>query len=239
VNRTVSVVPAVPATPYSDLLAEQPLVIVSDVIRATTTAATAVARGNRCIPVGSVEAARVEAAKHVDPVLAGEQGGDPVEGFDLGNSPAAVDNLRERTIILLSSSGTPVLTAARAVDDVLVACLRNVTATVDFAARSAKNIVFLAACTRGEFRDEDRLLGGWIVRRLLEHAYEPADALTEETAEAWGTAPPEAMLASASVAFLERNGHTDDLDFILNRIDDLPYAIRMAGGELEKNGSVR
>jgi 2-phosphosulfolactate phosphatase len=239
VTGTVSVVPAVPATPYDALFADEPVVIVSDVIRATTTAATAVARGNRCIPVGSVEAARAEKARHPKSVLAGEQGGYPVDGFDLGNSPAAVDNLRERTIILLSSSGTPVLTAASAVDDVFVACLRNVAATADAAAASSKNVVLLAACTRGEFREEDRLLGGWIVKRLVERAYEPADALTEETVEAWGNAPPEAMLGSASVAFLRGNGHSDDLDFILNRIDDLPYAIRMAGGELEKDGSAR
>jgi 2-phosphosulfolactate phosphatase len=239
VTWTISVVPAVPATPYAALIEDEPVVIVSDVIRATTTAATAVARGNRCIPVGSVEAAHAEAASHLDPVLAGEQGGHPVDGFDFGNSPTAIDKLRERTIILLSSSGTPVLTAARAVDDVFVACLRNVTATADAAASTSKNVVFLAACTRGEFRDEDRLLGGWIVQRLVERGYEPADALTEETVRAWGTAAPEAMLASASVAFLKRNGHSDDLDFILNHIDDLPYAIRMAGGELEKNGSAR
>jgi 2-phosphosulfolactate phosphatase len=234
VTVSVTVVPAVPATPYNDLFAGDPVVIVSDVIRATTTAATAVARGNRCIPVGSVDAAHAEAANHPDPLLAGEQGGEHIDGFHLGNSPAAVDELRGRTIILLSSSGTPVLHAARAVDDVFVACLRNSVATAQAAAQLSRDVVFLAACTRGEFRDEDRLLGGWIVRNLMDRGYAAADTLTAETARTWGSAEPSAMLGSPSVTFLERHGHHADLQFILTRINDLPYAIRMEKGELAR-----
>jgi 2-phosphosulfolactate phosphatase len=232
VTASITVVPAVPATPYSALFANDPVVIVSDVMRATTTGVTAVARGNRCIPVASIDAARAAAADRQNALLAGEQGGDSIAGFDLGNSPAAVDELRDRTIILLSSSGTPVLDAARAVDDVFVACLRNATATADAAARMSRNVIFLAACTRGEFRDEDRLLGGWITRDLVARGYEAADTITVDTANTWGNADPTAMLGSASVDFLERHGHRADIEFILTRIDDLPYAVRMAGGEL-------
>jgi 2-phosphosulfolactate phosphatase len=232
VTASVTVVPAVPATPYSAVFAGDPVVIVSDVIRATTTAATAIARGNRCIPVASVEAAHAEAANHRDPVLAGEQAGHPIPGFDLGNSPAAVDELHGRTIILLSSSGTPVLDAARAVDDVFVACLRNAVATADAAARLSRDVVFLAACTRGEFREEDRLLGGWIVRSLLDRGYSAADPLTSDTAAAWGSAEPSAISSSASVTFLKHHGHHADLEFVMSRINDLPYAVRMAKREL-------
>jgi 2-phosphosulfolactate phosphatase len=235
VTASVTVVPAVPATPYTTVFTGDPVVIVSDVIRATTTAATAVARGNRCLPVTSIEAARAEAANHGDPVLAGEQGGEPIPGFDLGNSPAAVDELRDRTIILLSSSGTPVLHAARAADDVFVACLRNADATTEAAAQLSRDVVFLAACTRGEFRDEDRLLGGWIVRNLVERGYAAADALTADTAATWGSADPSVIRGSASAAFLERHGHEADLEFILTRINDLPYAVRMANRELVRD----
>ncbi len=228
----VSIVPVVTPAGLDELFVADPVVIVSDVIRATTTATTAIARGNRCIPVDSIATAHAEAAKHTDALLVGEQGGHPVPGFALGNSPAAVDTIRGRTVILLSTSGTPLLSGSRSAREVFVGCLRNTTATVNAASRSTRDVVFLAACTRGEFRDEDRLFGGWVARKLLERGYEAADELTAETEAHWGAAPPAALLGSASVAFLEREGHLEDLDFILTRIDDLSFSVRMVDGEL-------
>lgn len=229
---TITVVPAVASTAYSEILADEPVVIVSDVIRATTTATTAVAGGNRCFPVQSIGDAHAEAAKQHNPVLAGEQGGEAVAGFDLGNSPVSVDEIRGRTIILLSTSGTRVLQAASAAPDVFAACLRNATATSAAVADLGRDVVFLAACTRGEFRDEDRLLAGWTVRELARRGYELGDDLTVETLKAWGDAAPAAMLESPSVEFLRKAGHEDDLEFILTRIDDLPFAVRMSDNEL-------
>jgi 2-phosphosulfolactate phosphatase len=229
---TVRVVPAVPSTAYSEILADHPVVIVSDVIRATTTATTAVDGANRCVPVATVADAFAEAGRWEDALLAGEQGGEAVPGFDLGNSPAAVDAITGRTIVLLSTSGTRVLRAAEDAKDVYVGCLRNVTATARMVATTKRDVVFLAACTRGEFRDEDRLLAGWMTRQLAGSGYELADTLTRETLDQWGNAPASAMLQSASVAFLRSAGFEDDLEFILSHVDDLPYGIRFTGGEL-------
>ncbi len=231
----VSVIPAVSSTPYTTILAADPFVIVTDVIRATTTATTAVARGNRCIPVSTVEHAHAEAARHAGAVLAGEQGGHAIPGFELGNSPASIDKLRGETVILLSSSGTPVLRQAQAGSDVFIGCLRTAESTSRAAARSGRDVVILPACTRGEFRDEDRLLAGWIVRHLSREGFEPRNQVTTETLATWGDAEPSRMLGSASVTFLRDGGHEDDLDFIMERIDDLDFTIRLRDGELVKD----
>jgi 2-phosphosulfolactate phosphatase len=228
----VRVVPAGTSTPYTEILAGQPVVIVSDVIRATTTATTAVDGANRCVPVASVADAFAEAARWEDALLAGEQQGAAVPGFDLGNSPAAVDTITGRTIILLSSSGTPVLRAAREAQDVYVGCLRNAATTARIVASTKRDVLFLAACTRGEFRDEDRLLAGWTTRHLAACGYDLADTLTRETLDEWGDAPASAMLQSPSVTFLRRAGFEDDLAFILVHVNDLSYGIRFADGEL-------
>src|SRR4051794_26818195 len=68
------------------------LAVVVDVLRATTVMIHALASGcEAVIPCGEIEEARriaddlpVEAA-----ILAGERGGVPIDGFDLGNSPSA------------------------------------------------------------------------------------------------------------------------------------------------------
>jgi 2-phosphosulfolactate phosphatase len=228
----VRVVPAVTSTPYTELLDEHPVVIVSDVIRATTTATTAIDRANRCVPVATVSDAFTEATRWQDALLAGEQQGEAVHGFDYGNSPAAMDKITGRTIILLSSSGTPVLRAAREAKDVYVGCLRNAATTARIAASTKRDVLFLAACTRGEFRDEDRLLAGWTTRHLTASGYEIADTLTSEILDQWGNAPASAMLQSPSVAFLRSAGFEDDLEFILSHVDDLSYGVRFADGEL-------
>lgn len=112
----LEIVPALESTPYETVLYANPVVVVSDVIRATTTATTAVARGNRCIPVATVEAARAAAAAHNGTaLLVGEQGGEPIPGFDLNNSPAAVDRVEGKTIILLDLRDTCAARRARRV----------------------------------------------------------------------------------------------------------------------------
>lgn len=228
----LEIVPALESTPYETVLYANPVVVVSDVIRATTTATTAVARGNRCIPVATVEAARAAAAAHNGTaLLVGEQGGEPIPGFDLNNSPAAVDRVEGKTIILLSTSGTRVLHGARDASDVFAGSLRTATATASALAATGRDVVFLAACTRGEFRDEDQLLAGWIARDLAHAGYDLRGTVAHEMLERWGDAPPAAMLGSASVAFLRRAGHEDDLDFVLTRINDLQFPVRLTGGE--------
>ncbi|HET7137525.1 MAG TPA: 2-phosphosulfolactate phosphatase [Gaiellaceae bacterium] len=230
------IVPAIETTPYDVLLAADPVVVVTDVIRATTTGTTALARGNRCIAKPTVEAAR-EAAAALDGsvLLAGEQGGDLIDGFDLNNSPAAVDRIEGKIIILVSSSGTRVLHGASRARDVYVSCLRNVSATVRAVAEAGRDAVLLAACTRGEFRDEDRLLAGWMARDLGDRGFAPADDLTRDVLRDWAHAGPEDVLESESVAFLRRAGHEDDLDFILGRIDDLAFPVKLVEGEFVRD----
>ena len=67
-----------------------------DVIRATTTAITAVTLGWRLYPAGSIEVAVRLAADLDQPMLAGELGGVQPYGFDLQNSPVQIGAGRVR-----------------------------------------------------------------------------------------------------------------------------------------------
>ena len=90
---------------------EECAVVAVDVIRASTTAVTAVAAGRKCFPVTSVEAALQMRREFPDCLLVGEVGGLQPEGFDLNNSPAqiALRSDHQRPIVLLSSSGTKLM----------------------------------------------------------------------------------------------------------------------------------
>src|SRR5215472_7881027 len=83
-------------------------IVAIDVVRATTTAITAVAAGRRCFIAPTIELAFDLSRRLGNALLAGEQGGTMPPGFDLNNSPvellARTDV--ERPVVLLSSSGT-------------------------------------------------------------------------------------------------------------------------------------
>src|SRR5438093_8510669 len=90
-------------------------VVVLDVIRASTTAVTALVQGRRVFPVASLQEAGVVAGRLTKPLLAGELQGERPPGFEETNSPAAIAARTdiERPLVLLSSSGTKAMTEAR------------------------------------------------------------------------------------------------------------------------------
>jgi 2-phosphosulfolactate phosphatase len=205
-----------------------------DVIRATTTAVTAVAAGRRCFPVSSLEQAVPLAARLENPLLVGELGGNRPFGFHLQNSPAEMARpvALERPVILLSTSGTAMLTAAAMRSRTYVACLRNVRAQSQRLIAEHERVLLVAGESRGEFREEDRLCCGRIARLLLEAGYEPRDLFVEELVKHWGSAPDEAFLGGHSVQYLEATGQTHDIEFILAHVDDLDLTYELRGGEV-------
>lgn len=208
-------------------------VVAVDVLRATTTAVTALAAGHRVYPVPSLELAVPLAARLERPLLVGELGGNMPYGFDLQNSPALVAQLTdERPLILLSTSGTRLVHEARGAEAVYVGCLRNVTATAERLAARHERVALIGAGTRGSFREEDQVGCAWIAERLLDAGYEPADARTAEIVERWRGAPVETIRRSDSAEYLLRSGQLADLEFVLSHLDDVPDAFALDGDEL-------
>lgn len=205
-----------------------------DVIRATTTALTAVAAGCRCFPVASLETAVPLAARLHNPLLVGELGGNMPFGFHLQNSPAEIAAHPEpdRPVILLSTSGTALLCEAAARAPTYAACLRNVTAQARRLIAGHEQVLLLAGESRGEFREEDRLCCGRLARALLEAGFEPRGVLVEEIVKHWGDAPDDAFMGGHSVQYLEATGQRHDAEFILAHIDDLDLVCEMCDGEL-------
>lgn len=214
---------------------ESHAVVVIDVIRATTTAVTAVHLGRRCYAVPSIEAALPLAARLQDPLLAGELGGNMPYGFDLTNSPAHIaqrDYDATRPMILLSSSGTQLIHNAASAPALYIACLRNYSAAARHLVDRHRRVAVLGAGTRGEFREEDQLCCAWIARELVAAGYSASDEKTSEMIERWKDAAVETITASNSAEYLRNSGQLDDLDFILEHVDDLPAAYRVKQGEV-------
>ncbi len=142
-----------------------------DVLRASTTIATAVAGGAAAVvPTGDIDSARRIAASLPGPVLTGgERGGLPIDGFDLGNSPLeySADRVLGRSVVITTTNGTAALDACRDAAVVLIGAIVN-RAAVGRAAREqalllAQPVHLVCAGTDGEVTEEDLLGAGAIL----------------------------------------------------------------------------
>jgi 2-phosphosulfolactate phosphatase len=215
-------------------------VVVIDVVRATTTAVTAVASGRRCFTAASLDEALGLAAELDDPLLVGELGGMMPPGFDINNSPAALAARSDihRPAILLSSTGTRLCRAASSCVVAFPTCLRNYTAVARHLALNYSQVAVIGAGTRNEFREEDQMCCAWVADILMDLGYQARDRATAEMAERWRGARCDAWVGGNSAAYLRRSGQLDDLDFILRHVDDLRAVYSLRNGEVVLESAV-
>lgn len=209
-------------------------VVAVDVIRATTTAITAVAAGRRCLPAPNIKAALALARELKDPVLAGESGGTIPVGFEMDNSPAQLAGRTDthRPLVLVSSSGTKVIHEAAGCEATYLSCFRNYSVLAGYLTERHPRVAVIGAGSKGEFREEDQICCAWIAAGLMRNGYSPEDTSTASIVSRWRDAPAEACLCSNSVDFLKRTGRANDLDFILAHIDDLRNVFSVQNGEV-------
>jgi 2-phosphosulfolactate phosphatase len=143
-----------------------------DVLRATTTIATALAAGAEAVQVFAHLQQLQEASQNwpaSQRLLAGERGGKAVAGFDLGNSPLdyTPDRVRDKRIFLSTTNGTRSLQRLEGIPVVITAALVNLGAVVDFLRRGSFAEVWLVGSGwEGAFSLEDTACAGAILHRL-------------------------------------------------------------------------
>lgn len=145
------------ATPETCSAAIETVVIV-DVWRSFTTTAYAFAAGVRDILVAGSAKEALELRQRVlgsTLVGMGELGGAPAEGFDYGNSPAALIgcDLRDRRVILCTPNGTPGLVRSKNAQLLLAGSFVCAGATVRYLRQHAVNRVTFV-CTEAEIEDQ-------------------------------------------------------------------------------------
>lgn len=213
-------------------------VVAVDVIRATTTMVTAVGLGRRCFAAPSLSAAHRIASRLENPLLIGEVEGGVPPGFHMNNSPAELANRTDlnRPVVVLSTSGTKLVYKARHSSAVYLACLRNHAAVASYVAVQHAKVAVIGAGSQKEFREEDQLCCAWIAASLVKAGYKPRDTRTAALIARWEGASLREFLISNSVSYLRRTGQLQDLEFILDRINDLDSVPRLRGSEIVSVG---
>ena len=147
--------------------------VVIDVLRSTSTIATALANGARAIlPAASTEdALQIARSLGRDGVLlCGERRNLRIEGFDLGNSPAEFtrDVVAGRTLVMCTTNGTRAVLAPVGARAVYVMSFLNQGAVIDELVRAGGDPVFLCAGRSGTVGLDDVLCAGEAVARLAQ-----------------------------------------------------------------------
>ena len=144
------------------------IAVVIDVLRATTSIVHAFAAGCREIrPCADLDEARrlADSLPVGKTLLAGERGGIPPEGFDLGNSPRDFTPklCRDRIVILTTTNGTRAIARAIEAERVLIGAFVNYSAVCDLLHQDTRPVHLICSGYEGEPAMEDTLLAGAFV----------------------------------------------------------------------------
>lgn len=149
------------------------VVVIIDVLRATSTMATALYNGAKCIiPVDNVPRC-IEWGKQIDCVTAGERDGQIAEGLEHGNSPFEYPPqfIKGRTLVLTTTNGTKLLYMAleRGASTIVTGSFPNLSAVCDYLIKESRNVVLACAAWKDRVNLEDTLFAGAVISRIKEY----------------------------------------------------------------------
>ena len=154
---------------FQDILTKDDFIVVLvDVLRATTTIITAVANGvEAIIPVATHDEARW--LKSQGFLVASEKDGVQVDFADFGNSAFSFtsDAIGGKTLVYCTTNGTRALEIAKGASSIAIGAFVNISALTEWLAGRRKNVVILCSGWKNKFCLEDTLFAGALTQRLL------------------------------------------------------------------------
>lgn len=146
------------------------VVVVIDVLRATSTMATALYNGAKeIIPVDTVERC-IQLGRELDCITAGERDGQVAPGLQYGNSSFEYPRsfIGGKTLVLTTTNGTRLLHMAlqNGATNIVTGSFLNLSAVCNYLQQQKKNVILGCAAWKDKPNIEDTLFAGAVVRRI-------------------------------------------------------------------------
>lgn len=146
------------------------IVVIIDVLRATSTIATALYNGAKCvIPVDSVSRC-IELGRQIEGITAGERDGKVAEGLLNGNSPFEYprETIEGKTLVLTTTNGTRLLHMAleKGAKEIITGSFSNVSAVCEHIMDMKRNVILGCAAWKDKVNMEDTLFAGAIIANV-------------------------------------------------------------------------
>jgi 2-phosphosulfolactate phosphatase len=156
------------------------IVVIIDVLRATSTIANALYNGAKSIiPVDNV-AECIKLGKQMDVITAGERDGKIAEGLKYGNTPLQYTSefIKGKTLVLTTTNGTRLLHMALAegARGIITGSFCNLSAVCDYLIAQNKNVILACAAWKDSINIEDTLFAGAVVSRIKDNFQRDCDA---------------------------------------------------------------
>jgi 2-phosphosulfolactate phosphatase len=153
---------------YPEFRNDEAIVIIVDILRATSAIVTAFMNGvNRIIPVATLDEARHYKEKGY--FVAAERDGIVRDFADFGNSPYNFKReiIENRDIVYSTTNGTHCIMMASGSYRVLIGAYLNIDALANYIQAQKRDVVILCAGWKNKFNLEDSLFAGALAEKLL------------------------------------------------------------------------
>ena len=149
------------------------IVVIIDILRATSTIAAALHNGAKSIiPVDSV-AECIKLGKQMDVITAGERDGQIAEGLAYGNSPLTypTEFIWGKILVLTTTNGTKLLHMALAENAraIITGSFSNLSAVCRYLTEQNQNVILACAAWKDKVNLEDTLFAGAVINRIKDN----------------------------------------------------------------------
>lgn len=149
------------------------VVVIIDVLRATSTIATALHNGAASVvPVSTVPQC-IELGEALGGITAGERDGKVAEGLKYGNSPFEYPTsfIKNKILVLTTTNGTKLLHMAldRGAPEIITGSFPNLSAVCEHLIASDKDVLLGCAAWKDRVNLEDTLFAGAVIHRIKSH----------------------------------------------------------------------
>ncbi len=194
------------------------IVVVVDILRATSCMVTAFAHGVESItPVA--DANECENMKLKGYVISGERNGQIIPGFDKGNSPFEYmdESIKGLKIAFTTTNGTWAIEKSKGARQIIIGSFLNLSAITRYLLMSDQNILIVCAGWKGKINLEDSLFAGALVDKLIKHIEPDCDApiIAQQLYQAAKDDMVKFLSTSSHVKRLNRLNIHKDIDFCL------------------------
>lgn len=149
------------------------VVVIIDVLRATSTIATALYNGAEAVmPVATVPRC-IELGAELNGITAGERDGRVAEGLSYGNSPFEYPRtfIENKLLVLTTTNGTKLLHMAldSGAPEIITGSFPNLSAVCDHLMSSGKDVILGCSAWKDRINMEDTMFAGAVINRIKSH----------------------------------------------------------------------
>jgi len=207
----------------TNLNLEQCIVVIVDVLRASSTITTLFAKGAKLVySVHTINEAKKLKNENKKRILVGERYGIMINNFDFGNSPYIIskNNFNNKEIIFTSSNFSRILNKYLQAYQIIVGCILNAKFVANFILKDSRNenfdIILIEVGTFGSESEEDKL-GCKII----------SDYIKFKTTDITKSEIKEILLNCKNGIYLSKLGYEKDVEFcsLLNKYKCVPINI--------------